>query len=90
MTEVVDLVTITLLLASAVLAVIRLVRPTAALPDRVLGADMIVIVIMSSVAAAAAMDDQRSFLPVAVILGLVGFLGTITVARYIEKRGARP
>jgi multicomponent Na+:H+ antiporter subunit F len=68
-----------------VLAVLRLIRgPTSA--DRVVALDL-----MSALAAGAAglqtlATRSDAFLRVATILALVGFLGTVAFARYLERR----
>lgn len=90
MTEVFDAGTIVLLITAGALGVGRLVRPGSSLPDRVIGSDMLVVVVTTMVIAATAALDRPSFLPIAVAVALLGLVGTITVARYVEKRGARP
>ena len=57
------------------------------LSDRVIGIDG-VIVSGISILLVNAMDTGRgAFLPVAVVLALVSFVGTSVVARFIEGRG---
>jgi multicomponent Na+:H+ antiporter subunit F len=75
----------TLLAGAFVLAVARLLRgPTAS--DRVLALDL-----MSALAAGAAglqtlATGSDAFLRVATILALLGFLGTVALATYLERR----
>jgi multicomponent Na+:H+ antiporter subunit F len=70
-----------------VLALLRLLRgPTSA--DRVVALDF-----MSAVAAGAAglqtlATGSDAFLRVATILALLGFLGTVALAKYVERRPA--
>jgi multicomponent Na+:H+ antiporter subunit F len=55
--------------------------------DRVIGLNGLIIVGMGLIAANAVDTERGSFLPVLVVLALVGFLGTAMVSRYIESRG---
>ncbi len=88
MTDAIEWVTLAVLSISGVLAMIRVGRG-GSLPDKVLGADTLILVIASTVAAAAGITKDATFLDVLVVVTLLGFAGTITVARYIETRGAR-
>ena len=62
-----------------------LAGPTMA--DRAVGLNGLVITGMIAICLHAITTDTGSFLPVLVVLSLVGFLGTAMVARYIESRG---
>lgn len=88
MMDVLDTIVLALLAAAGLLATGRVVRD-GSLADKLLGADLITVVLASAVAASAAVTDSNAFLDVVVIIGTVGFLGSVTVARFIEKRGAR-
>lgn len=88
MTEALEYVTLAVLAVSGVLAMIRIGRG-GSLADKVLGADTLILVIASTVAAGAGITDDATFLDVLVVVTLLGFAGTITVARYVERRGAR-
>ena len=59
----------------------------AALTDRVVGMDGLLIVGVSAITLRAMQTGQGTFLPVAVLVTLVGFVSTAVVARYIEGRG---
>lgn len=61
------------------------VGPT--LADRVNAVNGLLIVGTIAVAAHAMETGQGSFLPVLVVVALVGFVGTAMVARFIEGRG---
>lgn len=64
----------------------RLLRgPTMA--DRVVGLNGLVVTGMSAIATHAVDTGRGPFLPVLVVLALVGFVGTAMVSRYIESRG---
>lgn len=76
-----------LIAASFFIALIRVVRgPT--LPDRVVAVDLIGITAVCLMVAAAAGSKEPAFLDAAVVIALLGFLGTVAYSRYIE-RGAR-
>jgi multisubunit Na+/H+ antiporter MnhF subunit len=62
-----------------------LVGPT--LTDRVVGMDGLLVAGVSAITLRAMQTGEGAFLPVAVVVTLVGFLSTAVVARYIEGRG---
>jgi multisubunit Na+/H+ antiporter MnhF subunit len=57
------------------------------LTDRVVGMDGLLIVGVSTITLQAMRTGEGAFLPVAVVVTLVGFVSTAVVARYIEGRG---
>ncbi len=75
------------LLVAAVLCLVRLVRP-GSLADRIVALDSLLVVTVSGIAVLAARTGTGAFLDVLVVTSLLGFLGTVTVARYMERRGA--
>ena len=89
MTEAIEYAVLGLLATAAVLALLRVGRG-GSFPDKVLGADTLLIVLASGVAAAAGVTKDATYLDVLVVVTLLTFTGTITVARYVERRGARP
>ncbi len=56
------------------------------LADRVLALDMMGLVSVSLIATYAIAADQALFLDAALALALIGFLGTVAFARFIELR----
>jgi multicomponent Na+:H+ antiporter subunit F len=56
------------------------------LSDRVIGLDGIVLVGVSTIAIRSVLTGNGSFLPVLVVVTLVGFVGTAASARFIEAR----
>lgn len=71
---------------AAVAALIRLVLgPT--VPDRIVALDNLLYVVVIGIAVAAATTGSGSFLGVLVAVALLGFVGTATVARFVERRG---
>jgi len=75
------------LLVAAVLCVVRLVR-SGSLADRIVALDSLLVVTVTGIAVLAARTGTGAFLDVLVVTSLLGFLGTVTVARYLERRGA--
>lgn len=76
------------LMISAVLAFIRLVRgPQGA--DRVVALDLISVLIVAFLAAYAVYADDTSFLDVAIAYALVAFLGTVALARFLLRTPKR-
>ncbi len=78
-------VLIVLGLAAALFAVRLVVGPT--LPDRVVALNGMLIVGMVLLAELAVETGRGTFLPVLVLLAVVGFLGTAMIARFLEGRG---
>lgn len=73
---------------AALLAGVRLVLgPT--VPDRVVALDNLLLVVVSGLAVSAAGRGGGGFLAVAVAVALLGFVGSVTVARFVERRGGR-
>ncbi len=74
------------LFAALIIALIRMaLGPT--LPDRVVGLDMISTIIIGIIAAYTILTKEKTFLNPAVVLALISFLGTVSYAKYLEKRG---
>ena len=69
------------------LAAVRLIRGPS-LPDRVVALDLISILVAGTIAIYAIASGQPVFLDVAAVLALIGFLGTVAFARYIEKQAS--
>ncbi|HOJ03420.1 MAG TPA: monovalent cation/H+ antiporter complex subunit F [Bacteroidota bacterium] len=76
-----------ILTLAAGVALWRLLRgPT--LPDRVIALDLIASIVIGMIAAYAVLTNLNVMLNAAVIIALISFLGTVALARYLE-RGAR-
>lgn len=75
------------LTVAALLCLVRLVLgPT--VPDRIVALDALLAVVVSGIAVGAATTGEGSFLAVLVAVALLGFVGTATVARFVERRGS--
>lgn len=57
-------------------------------PDRIVALDSLLYVVVMGIAVTAAMRQDGSFLGVLVAVSLLGFVGTTTVARFVERRGS--
>ncbi len=80
-------IALVLLAAAGVVLTIRiLIGPS--LPDRVIATDALLVVVISGLAVHAAGTGRTEFVDAAVVLGLLGFVGTGVAARYIEQRGS--
>ena len=86
MTDVLDGASLALLALAGVLAVARVIRQ-GSLPDKVLGADNVNVVVVAAVAVGAAITRDETYLDVLVAVTMLGFIGNLTVARYVERRG---
>ena len=58
------------------------------LVDRAVGIDMLVAVILNGLAVAIAVTLDDVVAALLLIIGLLAFLGSVTIARYIEERGS--
>lgn len=71
---------------ASVLFVVRLLAGPS-LADRVLSLDGLVVCAITTLVTRAVDTGDGSFLPVAVVLTLVGFVSTSVIARFIEGQG---
>ncbi|MFB6271661.1 MAG: monovalent cation/H+ antiporter complex subunit F [Salinibacter sp.] len=55
------------------------------LPDRVVALDLVAYLAMGFLSAYAVLAGEDTFIDVALVLGLLAFLGTLAVARYVER-----
>jgi multicomponent Na+:H+ antiporter subunit F len=56
------------------------------LPDRVVAVDLIGVSAVCLMVVVAAGSNEPAFLDAAVVIALLGFLGTVAYARYVERR----
>lgn len=69
---------------SAMLAVVRIVRGPSVL-DRSVATDVLVTTVICALGALAAFTRNSTTLPIVISLSLVGFLGAVSVARFIPQ-----
>jgi len=55
------------------------------LSDRVIALELVAFLAMGFLATYAVLAEEETFIDVALVLGLLAFLGTVAVARYIER-----
>ncbi len=70
---------------AALLTTIHVIRARN-LVDRAVGVDMFVAVILNSLAVGIAITRDDLVAALLLIIGLLAFLGSVTIARYIEQR----
>ena len=92
MTDPVDLVIMimvsvaaVLLLIAAALTVLRMSRGPSSL-DRVVAADVLVAVVIAALALEAIVNRHTTTLPVMLVLSLLGFAGSVAIARFVADR----
>lgn len=70
---------------STVLVFIRFLKgPNIA--DRVISLDLLVTIGIGSIAVYGVLTDQATFLDIAMVVALIGFLSTVAFSYYLEKR----
>jgi multicomponent Na+:H+ antiporter subunit F len=66
------------------LAVVRLIKgPT--LPDRIVALDLIGVLVVGLIGVLAASTGVRATLDAAVVIALIGFVGTVAYAAYVQR-----
>lgn len=79
--------TLAILGLAILLTIIRLIRgPT--LPDRILALDVITVLAIGFIATIAVRTGYSLYLDIAIALGLLGFLSTVALARYVLRAAA--
>ena len=71
-----------LLGSGALLALVRLARGPSLL-DRVVATDTLLVIISASLAVHAALNRDPTVVPVLVVVSLLAFVGSVSVARYV-------
>jgi multicomponent Na+:H+ antiporter subunit F len=84
MLGIVTQLTLAMLGLSLVIAFVRLVKgPT--LPDRIVAMDLFGVLVVGVIVVLAGSTGVRATLDAAVVIALVGFVGTIAYATYVER-----
>jgi multicomponent Na+:H+ antiporter subunit F len=84
--NVVIAVCFTLIGLGAIATLIRmLLGPT--LADRIVATDLLLTLLIGGAAVESARTGEQVYLVVMVVVAVVGFLGTASVARYMETKG---
>jgi multicomponent Na+:H+ antiporter subunit F len=70
--------------AAGALVLLRLLRgPTTS--DRIVALDTLLLVVVAAVAVQVARLDDRAYAGVLIVVSLLAFVGTVTVARFLER-----
>ena len=73
-----------MLSVALLLAVVRLVRgPT--LPDRIVAIDLIGVLVVGLIVVLAGSTKVRATLDAAIVIALIGFVGTVAYATYVQR-----
>jgi multicomponent Na+:H+ antiporter subunit F len=84
MLDIVSRVSLATLGLALVISFLRLVKgPT--LPDRVVAMDLIGILVVGLIVVLAGWSGVRATLDAAIVIALIGFLGTVAYATYVER-----
>jgi multicomponent Na+:H+ antiporter subunit F len=75
-----------MLTLAALLTTVHVMR-SRNLPDRAIGIDMLVALVLNGLAVYLALTQDDLVVALVLIIGLLGFLGSVTIARFIERRG---
>lgn len=82
--DVIVIIGAVLLAASVILALYRIVRGPSIL-DRMIGTDVVLAAIMCGLGGYMALSDRTDLLPVLIVLAMLGFVGSVSVSRYVSK-----
>lgn len=84
MLEIVSQVTLVMLGLALVIAFVRLVKgPT--LPDRIVATDLLGVLVVGLIVVLAGWTGVPATLDAAMVIALIGFLGTVAYATYVER-----
>ena len=84
MLGVISQITLVTLSVALLLAFVRLVKgPT--LPDRIVAMDLFGVLVVGVIVVLAGSSGVRATLDAAIVIALVGFLGTVAYATYVER-----
>ncbi|GGM08674.1 MULTISPECIES: monovalent cation/H+ antiporter complex subunit F [Micromonospora] len=87
MTVVAVIVTVLLAVAGA-LTLFRLMRGPSTL-DRAVATDVLLAVMVAGIAMRAAYSQDATSLPVLVVLAILGFVGSVSVARFAPRKNEK-
>ena len=75
------------LVGAAVMTLVRMARGPSTL-DRVVAADVVVAVVIAALAMEAALNEHTTTIPIMLVLSLLGFAGSLSMARFVADRDA--
>jgi multicomponent Na+:H+ antiporter subunit F len=84
MLEIVSQITLATVGLALLIALVRLVKgPT--LPDRIVATDLFGVLVVGLIAVLAGWSRVQATLDAAIVIALIGFVGTIAYATYVER-----
>ena len=84
MVQIILLISLALFTISIAIALLRMIKgPTA--PDRAVALDMVGVNLISIIAVVSIVLKTKAFLEAILILGILAFISTIAISRYIER-----
>ncbi len=83
--KIILIVTISMLVVAAILTLFRLTRGPGSL-DRAVAADVLVAIVIAGLGLEAAFNKHRTTLPILVVLCVVGFASSVSIARFLGPR----
>jgi multicomponent Na+:H+ antiporter subunit F len=81
---VVGIIASVLLCAAVSLVLVRIVRGPTTL-DRIVAVDVLLAIVVCAIAAEAAYTRDATSLPILVVLSILGFIGSVAVARFSPR-----
>ena len=88
MLPIVSQITLAILGAALLVALVRIVKgPT--LPDRIVAMDLLGVLVVGLIVVLAGSSRVRATLDAAIVIALIGFLGTVAYATYVERGDPR-
>ena len=84
MLDIVSQITLVTLGLALLIALVRLLKgPT--LPDRIVATDLFGVLVVGMIVVLAGKSGVRATLDAAIVIALIGFLGTVAYATYVER-----
>ena len=84
MLELISQTTLVMLSLALLMAFVRLVKgPT--LPDRVVAMDLVGVLVVGLIVVLAASTGVTATLDAAIVIALIGFVGTVAYAMYVQR-----
>jgi multicomponent Na+:H+ antiporter subunit F len=84
MLEIISQVTLLILALALLIAFVRLVNgPT--LADRIVATDLVGMLVVGLIVVLAGSSGGRATIDAAIVIALIGFLGTVAYATYVER-----
>lgn len=78
---------LTMLTVAGALCVLRMFT-SSSVPNRLIAVDLITVLTVMGVCVLTFWRRTELFLDVVVVVAMLGFVGAVTVARFVERRGA--